>query len=68
MATFTFWYSETYTYKTWFEADNEEHARELLRQVEDGELSVEELPQEGSKDKGYEMEIAYETLEEIPNE
>lgn len=55
MPKYEFWYEESYTYKGWFEADNLEHANELLDQIRDGELELEELPNSGSKDKNYEF-------------
>ena len=55
MPKYEFWYEESYTYKGWFEADNLEHANELLDQMEAGELELEELPNSGSKDKNYEF-------------
>lgn len=67
MARYTVWYSETYTYKAWFEADSKEHAQELLGQVRDSEIDVEELPEFGNKDKNYELDVAVETLEEVEN-
>ncbi len=67
MARYTVWYSETYTYKAWFEADSKEHAQELLEQVRDSEIEVEELPEFGNKDKNYELDVAVETLEEVEN-
>ncbi len=65
MAKYTVWYSETYTYKAWFEADSMEHAQELLGQVRDSEIEVEELPEFGNKDKNYELDVAVESLEEV---
>lgn len=67
MARYTVWYSETYTYKAWFEAESKEHAQELLEQVRGSEIDVEELPEFGNKDKNYELDIAVETLEEVEN-
>ncbi len=67
MAKYTVWYSETYTYKAWFEADSKEHAQELLEQVRGSEIEVEELPEFGNKDKNYELDVAVETLEEVEN-
>jgi hypothetical protein len=67
MPKFTFWYSETYTNKGWFEAENEAEARQLLSKVQDGDLDINELPNLGFKDKGYDLEISPETLEEIEN-
>ena len=65
MATFSFWYSETYTNKGFFEADSEEQAQELLGKVQYGELGLEDLPSWGFKDKGYDFEAEPSTLEEI---
>lgn len=62
---FTFWYSETYTYKGWFEAESEEQARTFLSRVEDAEWEMSDLPEFGFKDKGYELEIDLGTVEEV---
>ena len=64
--TFTFWYSETVTYKGWFEAESIEQARELLEQVMSADIDMEaDLPKFGFKDKGFELEIDLGTIEEI---
>lgn len=57
MATFEFWYDETYTFKAWFEADSQEEADLLIEQVQEGELEIDELPKFVNKDKGYELAI-----------
>lgn len=63
---FTFWYSETYTYKAWFEAESIEEARELLDQVWNSDLDMEEdLPKFGNKDKNFELDIDMVSLEEV---
>ena len=65
MKTYTFWYTESYTYKGGFEAESLEQAQELLAKVfDDGELNFEDLPEFWSKDKGYDAEYSPETLEE----
>ncbi len=64
MATYTVWYSETYTYKAWFDADSLEHAKELLGQAQE-DCSLDSLPEFGFKDKNYELDVADETLEEV---
>ena len=56
MAKFEFWYSETYDYKGWFEADSQEEADRLLDLVNEGELDITELAKFGNKDKGYTLE------------
>lgn len=65
MKEFTFWYSETYTYKGWFVAESEEQARELLSEVQDGELDMSTLAKFGFKDKAYELEIDSASLEDV---
>ena len=63
---FTFWYSEPYTYKAWFEADSIEEARELLDQVYTADLDMEEdLPKFGNKDKDFTLDIDMVSLEEV---
>lgn len=57
MPTYEFWYDETYTFKAWFEADTEEQARELVSEVENGNLDITELPDFQNKDKNYELLI-----------
>jgi hypothetical protein len=57
MATFEFWYDETYTYKAWIEADSQEEADEFINQVEMSELEITDLPKFVNKDKGYTLTI-----------
>jgi hypothetical protein len=62
MPTYEIWYDETYTYKGWFTADSEEHALELIGQVQDGEAEFDSLDDFQSKDKGYELQIELSTI------
>jgi putative SOS response-associated peptidase YedK len=57
MPTYEFWYDETNTYKAWFTADSKEHAKELIDQIEDGELEITELPDFSNSNKNYEVMI-----------
>jgi len=57
MATFEFWYDESYTYKAWIEADSQEEADELINRVEDGEIELTDLPKFQNKDKGYTLTV-----------
>jgi hypothetical protein len=52
-----FWYSEEIVNKAYFTADSEEQGRELLKQLEDGEISLDGLPNFFSKVKSYETEL-----------
>lgn len=64
MKEYTFWYSETYTYKAGFKAENLEEATKLVNEVFEGERAIEDLPEFWNKDKGYEADYSPETLEE----
>lgn len=65
MPTYSFWYSETATYKGYFVADNEEHAKALLEKVRNHqEINVEDLPDWEAKLKEYDVEIDPQTLAE----
>lgn len=52
-----FWYSEEIVNKAYFVAESEEQGRELLRQVQDGEIFLEDLPEFYSKSKNYEATL-----------
>jgi hypothetical protein len=65
MPEFEIWYSETYTYKGWFQAENKEQAIEMLEAVEQGETLLDDLAGFGHKDKGYELDIEPLSVEEI---
>lgn len=65
MPTYEIWYSESYTYKAWFDADSKEEAVNLLEQVQNGELMIDDLPEFGNKDKGYELDFAPSEVEEL---
>jgi hypothetical protein len=66
MPDFEFWYSETYTYKAWFSAGSKEQAIEILEAVQEGSLDLEsDLTAFGRKDKGYELDLDPQSIEEI---
>jgi hypothetical protein len=65
MPEFVFWYDETTTKKAWFEADSKEQAIELLQQAQAGKIYLDELPNYGEKEKGYDSMIGYDTLKEV---
>lgn len=52
-----FWYAEEIVNKAYFTADSEEQGRELLKQLENGEISLDDLPNFFSKVKNYETEL-----------
>jgi hypothetical protein len=63
MPAYEFWYEENNTYKAWIIADSLEHAKELIDQVQEGEISLEDLPDFANRSKAYELLI--DTVEEI---
>ena len=65
MPSYEIWYSESYTYKAWFDAENKEEAVKLLEQVQNGDLMIDDLPEFGNKDKGYELELGPSEVEEL---
>jgi hypothetical protein len=54
---------EEYDNKWGFDADNLEHAQELMRQVEEGELDYESLP--NFYDKNYGIDTTCGQVEEV---
>jgi hypothetical protein len=66
MPIYEFWYDETNTYKAWITADSLEQAKELVSQVEEGEIEMEDLPDFENRSKAYELLIdTVEQMEEI---
>lgn len=65
MATYEFWYDETYTHKAWIEADSQEEADELINRVEESEIEIVDLPKFRNKDKNYTLTIGM--LQEVEN-
>ena len=68
MPTYEFWYDETTTYKAWFEADDNAHARGLLRMVESGELHPQDIDTVSFKEKGYEIGVDMVSLSRLDGE
>jgi len=64
MPKFTFMMSETDIYRANFEADNEEHALELLRKAKTLEIDTTDLPAFEKFGRDFEQIIDLDTLEE----
>ena len=62
MPMFSVWYTESNTYKVWFKAESLEAAQAMIDKIEQGEMSIEELPGSEQKLKGVEtiVESPYE--------
>lgn len=65
MALFEIWYSESTTYKAWFEAESKEAAQKMLEDVREGDAQLEELPNFENRDKGYELDLDPNDVEEV---
>ena len=63
MPRFVVMVKEEYWNKWGFDADSLEHAKQLIEQVEEGELSFEELP--NSYEKNYSIDTTIEEVEEV---
>ena len=63
MAIFSFRYDEVSMNQVWFEADNLDHAKELMKQVEDEEINVSDLPQAQERNRGIQMDFSVSMLE-----
>jgi hypothetical protein len=64
MPDFEFWYDETNTYKAWITADTKEQALAMLSEVENGNISIEDL--EGFQNSGKNYELLIDTnIEEV---
>jgi hypothetical protein len=62
MPTYEFWYSETDTYKAWFDAKNSRQAKKLLREVFEGDKVLGDLPNFDNNSKDYDADYSPETL------
>jgi hypothetical protein len=63
MPRFVIMVHEEYDNKWGFDADNLEHAKQLIEQVEEGEISLEELP--NSYEKNYSIDTTLGEVEEV---
>lgn len=54
------------SWKGTFDADNMEHAKELVRQLADDEIGTGELPNFQDRNMGIDIEVFEGSLEELP--
>lgn len=64
MKRYTVWMDVTETWKVYFEANDLEHAKQLLQQLNTYEIDVDDVPEYFEKNKGIEKQYALDTLEE----
>ena len=53
-------------WKGTFDADDLEHAKELIRQLNEDEIGTDELPNFEDRNSGIFIEVYEESLEELP--
>jgi hypothetical protein len=63
MPTFSFFCTESNTYQAWFEAESLEAAQAMVDKIEQGEMSVQELPEFQQKLRG--IEALFESPEQV---
>jgi hypothetical protein len=62
--TFTFRFNEVSMQQVWFEAANEEEAKELMRKCEDDEMNISDLPKAFERNRGIELDFSVSMLED----
>ena len=63
MATYTFRFNEVSMNQVWFEAENEEAARELMRKCETDEINISDLPNAYETNRGIDLDFSVSILE-----
>ncbi len=63
MVRYTFRFNEIAMNQVWFTAENDEHARELMKQCEDDEINVSDLPDAEERNRGIQMDFSDSMLE-----
>ena len=66
MPTYIMRFNVVEEWKGSFDADNLEHAKKLVEQVNNDEISTSDLPEFDEHNKGIYVEILDGTLEELP--
>jgi hypothetical protein len=62
--TFTFRFNEVSMQQVWFEAANEEEAKELMRKCEEDEMNISDLPKAFERNRGIELDFSVSMLED----
>lgn len=50
--------------QVWFTADNKEHAKELMKQCEDGKINISDLPDAEERNRGIQLDFSVSMLED----
>ena len=62
--TFTFRFNEVSMQQVWFEAANEEEAKELMRKCEEDEMNISDLPKAFERNRGIQLDFSVSMLED----
>lgn len=62
--TFTFRFNEIHMQQVWFEAANEEEAKELMRKCEEEEINISDLPKAYERNRGIDLDFGVSILED----
>lgn len=65
MRLYSIWFSETDTYKMFFQAKNLEEAQKLINKIRSGEINTTDLPEMEKVGKSFEEDYVMESLEEL---
>lgn len=63
MGKYTFRFDETSSNQVWFTADDIFHAKELLRQCEDQEINISDLPDAEERNRGIQLDFGVSMIE-----
>ena len=63
MPKYSFRFNEVAMNQVWFTADNVVHAQELMKQCEDEEINVSDLPDAEERNRGIQMDFSVSMLE-----
>lgn len=63
MATYSFRFNEVSMNQVWFEADNVAHAHALMKQCENGDINVSDLPNAQERNRGIDIDFSVSMLE-----
>lgn len=64
MPKYSFRFDEVSMNQVWFTADNKEHAKELMKQCEDGKINISDLPDAEERNRGIQLDFSVSMLED----
>lgn len=63
MATYSFRFNEVSMNQVWFEADNIDEAKALMKKCQDDEMNISDLPKSYERNRGIELDFSVSMLE-----